>query len=125
MSIVSCQKWSKVFLDEDLDAFVEDGRGGRRGSAFWDCYQELEFSAREFSIGACSRKANSFTVQELAEFVTNKFYELYNFKKVDDTLIRSVQSLRVRVSKATTIPGISMLLKSSYQVALDISTGDS
>ena len=99
MSIVSCQEWSKVFLDEDLDAFVEDDRGGRRGSAFWDCYPELEISAREFSIGGCSRKASSFTVQELAEFVTNKFYELYDFKKVDDTLIRSVQSLRLDLKR--------------------------
>ena len=99
MSIVSCHKWSKVFLDEDLDAFVEDGRGGRRGSVFWDCYPELEISAREFSIGACSRKASSFTVQELAEFVTNEFYELYDFKKVDDTSIRSVQSLRLDLKR--------------------------
>jgi hypothetical protein len=94
MSIVTCHKWSQVFINEDLHAFVEEGRSGKRGSSFCDCYPELEISAREFSINACARKASSFTVQELAEFVTNKFYELYDFKKIDNALIRSVQSLR-------------------------------
>ena len=95
MNIVSCHKWSQVFLNEDLDTFVEDGRGGKRRSSFWDCYPELEILAREFSIDACSRKASSFSVQELAGFITKKFYELYDFKKIDDSLIRSVPSLRL------------------------------
>lgn len=62
---------------------------------FWDCYPELEISARQFSVAACSRKASSFTVQELSEFVTQKFYELYDVQKVDDSLVRSVESLRL------------------------------
>jgi len=99
MSIVSCHKWAQVFLKEDLDVFLEDDRGGKRTSGFWDFYPELEISAREFSVAACSRKASSFTAQELAEFVTQKFYQLYDVKKIDDSVVRSVESLRLDLKR--------------------------
>ena len=46
MSIVSSHYHSQTFLNEDLSDFTSDGRGGKRGSDFWDEYPELEIMAR-------------------------------------------------------------------------------
>ncbi|CAF1017857.1 unnamed protein product [Didymodactylos carnosus] len=92
-------KWSDVFLNQSLDEFLLDRRGGKRGDGFYDLYPEIEIEARTFTVEACGRKAASFTVQELAEFIDSKFYELYDLKKTSTGLIRSVESVRLDMRK--------------------------
>ncbi|CAF1386639.1 unnamed protein product [Didymodactylos carnosus] len=92
-------KWPDVFLNQSLDEFLLDRLGGKQGDGFYDLYPEIEIEARTFAVEACGRKAASLTVQELAEFIDSKFYELYDLKKTSTGLIRSVESVRLDMRK--------------------------
>ncbi|CAF4678368.1 unnamed protein product, partial [Didymodactylos carnosus] len=70
-----------------FDEFLVDRRGGKRGDGFYDSHPEIEMEARAFAIEACGRKAASFTVQELAQYIDSRFYELYGLKKTGTGLI--------------------------------------
>ncbi|CAF0813934.1 unnamed protein product [Didymodactylos carnosus] len=52
-----------------------------------------------FAIEACARRAASFTVQELAEYIDFKYYELIGTKKTNTGLIRSAESVRLDMRK--------------------------
>ncbi|CAF0976438.1 unnamed protein product [Didymodactylos carnosus] len=96
---ITCYKWSDVFLNHSFDEFVVERRGGKRGDGFYDLYPEIEIEARAFAVEACSRKAASFTVQELAQYIDSKFYELHGLKKTGSGLVRSVESVRLDLRK--------------------------
>ncbi|CAF0819526.1 unnamed protein product [Didymodactylos carnosus] len=96
---ITCHKWSDVFLNHSFDKFVVERRGEKRGDGFYDLYPEIEIEARAFAVEACSRKAASFTVQELAQYIDSKFYELYGLKKTGSGLVRSVESVRLDLRK--------------------------
>ena len=99
MSIVSSHYHSQTFLNEDLSYFKLDGRGGKRGSDFWDEHSKLEIMARQFAVEGCNRKSANFTVQELAKYVDEKFYELTGLTKLDDHFVRTIESYRLDLRK--------------------------
>ena len=99
MSIVSSHYHSQTFLNENLSDFTSDGRGGKRGSDFWDEYSELEIMARQFAVESCNRKSANLTVQELAKYVDEKFYELTGLTKSDDHFVRTIESCRLDLRK--------------------------
>ncbi|CAF4915151.1 unnamed protein product, partial [Rotaria magnacalcarata] len=70
-------------------------RGGKRGDSFWDCYPDLELEAKQFVYQECSKTEATFTVETLARFIDQRFYELNNLKKIDQQLVRSVESCRL------------------------------
>ncbi|CAM2715537.1 unnamed protein product [Rotaria socialis] len=43
----------------------------------------------------CSKTEAAFTVETLARFIDQRFYELNNPKKIDQQLVRSVESCRL------------------------------
>ena len=46
----TCNRWSKVFIQGDLDEFFEDNRGGKHGPSFFDIYPELENMAKLYAL---------------------------------------------------------------------------
>ena len=42
LSAETCHKWSEVVIEKDLDDFLEEKRGGKRGEIFFDTFPELE-----------------------------------------------------------------------------------
>ena len=91
----TAHKWAEVFLTNDLDAFDEEGRGGKHCDSFYDIFPELETEAKAFAIECCSRKSADFTAVDLANFVDKKFYELIQTTKASTVLVRSVESCRL------------------------------
>ncbi|CAF1621965.1 unnamed protein product, partial [Didymodactylos carnosus] len=91
----TCHTHSDRLLHYGVDRFATDLRGGKRGDSFWDSFPDIEHDARQFSIEACTRKNASFTVEELAKFVDEKFFEVTGLTKDDPGFIRSTQSLRL------------------------------
>ncbi|CAF5019391.1 unnamed protein product, partial [Rotaria socialis] len=63
--------------------------------SFWDCYPDLELEAKQFVYQECSKTEAAFTVETLARFIDQHFYELNNLKKIDQQLVRSVESCRL------------------------------
>ncbi|CAF1548553.1 unnamed protein product, partial [Didymodactylos carnosus] len=88
----ACHKQADRFLHYGFERFVIETRGGKRGDAFWDVFPEIEEEARNFAIEACTRKAASFTVEELAQFIDLRHSEITGFQKSDAGFIRSVQN---------------------------------
>ncbi|CAF5177645.1 unnamed protein product, partial [Rotaria magnacalcarata] len=78
-----------------FDEFTIDERGGKRGDSFWDCYPDLELEAKQFVYQECSKTETTFTVETLARFIDQRFYELNNLKKIDQQLVRLVESCRL------------------------------
>jgi hypothetical protein len=76
LSAETCNKWSKVFIEGDLDDFIEDNRGGKRGQSFFDIFPELENMAKLYALEGCKRKSASFTSLELAQYIDKQYYEL-------------------------------------------------
>ncbi|CAF5192208.1 unnamed protein product, partial [Rotaria magnacalcarata] len=60
-----------------------------------DQYFNLELEAKEFVYQECSKTEATFTVETLARFIDQRFYELNNLKKIDQQLVRSVESCRL------------------------------
>jgi hypothetical protein len=76
LSAQSCNKWSRILIEEDLEEFLEDNRGGKHSESFFDVYPELESLAKLYAVEACTRKAASFTCSELAEYLDDQYYEV-------------------------------------------------
>lgn len=76
LSAETCHKWGKVFIEKDLDDFLEEKRGGKHGEIFFDTFPELENTAKLFALEGCQRKSSSFTSLELAHYVDKQYYEL-------------------------------------------------
>ena len=76
MTAETCHRHSQTFLNEDIDHFCVDGRGGKQATSFYDLYPELEELARVFAVEGCSRKESNFTVKELAEYIDEQYYIL-------------------------------------------------
>jgi hypothetical protein len=76
LSAQSCNKWSRILIEEDLEEFLEDNRGGKHSESFFDIYPELESLAKLYAVEACKRKAASFTCSELAEYLDDQYYEV-------------------------------------------------
>ncbi|CAF1644966.1 unnamed protein product, partial [Didymodactylos carnosus] len=87
----ACHKQTDRLMHYGFERFVADARGGKRGEAFWDLYPDIEEEAREFAIQACTRKAASFTVEELSHFIDDKYREINDLDKDVPGLIRFVQ----------------------------------
>jgi len=72
----TCNKWSTDLIEQDLNNFLEDNRGGKHNEGFFDIYPELEPLAKLYALEACKRKSASFTCSELAEYIDNQYYQL-------------------------------------------------
>ena len=76
LSAETCKRWSKVFIQDDLDEFFEVNRGGKHGVGFFDIYPELENMAKLYALESCKRKSASFNALELAQYLNKQYYEL-------------------------------------------------
>ena len=74
-SAETCNRWSEVFIQGDLDEFFEDNRGGKHGLSFFDIYPELENMAKLYALESCKGKSASFNVLELAQYLDKQYYE--------------------------------------------------
>ncbi|CAF1580274.1 unnamed protein product, partial [Didymodactylos carnosus] len=99
MTAETAHKWVDVLINEDFDVFTNEYRGGKRSDSFYDTFPDLEVEARQYVLEGCTRKDSSFTAEKLARFIDKRFYEVTNIKKVDDTLVRSVESCRLDIRR--------------------------
>ncbi|CAF2156340.1 unnamed protein product [Rotaria magnacalcarata] len=95
MTNKTCHEWKKILVNKDFDEFTIEERCGKRGDSFWDCYPDLELEAKQFVFEECSKIEAPFTSGTLVIFIDNLFYELNNLKKVDQRLVRSVESCKL------------------------------
>ncbi|CAF3320260.1 unnamed protein product [Rotaria socialis] len=95
MTNKTCHKWTNILVSKYFDEFTIEERGGKIGDSFWDCYPDLELEAKQFVFEECSKTEATFTVGTLAVFIDNRFSELNNLKKVDQRLVRSVESCKL------------------------------
>ncbi|CAF1647646.1 unnamed protein product, partial [Didymodactylos carnosus] len=77
----ACHRQTDRLLNYGFDRFVASARGGKRGDSFWDVYSDMEAAARDFAIQGCMRKAASFTVEELADYIDTKYREIHGLPK--------------------------------------------
>ncbi|CAF2893742.1 unnamed protein product [Rotaria sp. Silwood2] len=95
MTIKTCHKWTNILVNKDFDEFTIEERGRKRGDSFWDCYSDLELEANQFVYQECSKTDATFAAETLARFIEQLFYELNNEKKVDQQLVRSLESCKL------------------------------
>ena len=95
MTSKTAHKWSNIFIDEDLDAFTAEERGGTQTDSFWDRYPDLEIEANRFVVEQCSKRESSFTAEVLAKFIDVRFHEITGVSKTDATFVRSLNSCRL------------------------------
>ena len=95
----TCHRQTDRLINYGLERFVSSARGGKRGDSFWDIYADIEAEAREFAVQGCMRKAASFTVEELADFIDKKYREIHDLPKSDSGYIRSIQSCRLDLER--------------------------
>ena len=91
----TAHKWAKVFINDNLEMFDEQGSGGKHCGSFYDMLPELETEAKAFAFRSCSQKSADFTTLELASFIDTKFYEIRQTIKATDALVRSIESCRL------------------------------
>ncbi|CAF3407145.1 unnamed protein product [Rotaria socialis] len=91
----NAHKRAEIFISGDIEVFQEEGREGKYHETFYDMFPELEADAKLFAIESCSHKSADFTAIDLANFIDEKFYELTQTSKLDDALVRSVESCRL------------------------------
>ncbi|CAF4761318.1 unnamed protein product, partial [Rotaria magnacalcarata] len=84
-----------IFVNGDFDAFMDDGRGRKRGDSFFDEYPELETEAKLFVADACSKKSSDFKAIHMANFIDSSYYTLLNTSKCQNELIRSERMCRL------------------------------
>ena len=76
LSAEICNKWGKILIEEDLEEFLKDNRGGKHDESFYDIYPELENAAKLYALNGCKRKSASFTCSELAAYLDDEYYKL-------------------------------------------------
>ena len=75
LSAETCNRWSEIFIQGDLDEFFEDNRDGKHGLSFFDIYPELENMAKLYALESCKRKSASFNALDLAQYLDKQYYE--------------------------------------------------
>jgi hypothetical protein len=92
----TAHKWAGVFISGDFDEFCNDNRGGKRGNEFFNCFPEIETSAKIFTLERCSRKAADFTANDLALFIDEQYYLItQTVKDAGAPLVGSTASCRL------------------------------
>ncbi|CAF1387574.1 unnamed protein product [Adineta ricciae] len=76
----SYSKWGIILVEQDLEGFFEDNRGGKHDVSFYDIYLELENLVKLYALDACKRKAASFTSSELSGYLDEQYYDLVGQK---------------------------------------------
>lgn len=78
LSGFTCHQWTlKTIENDDPCALIEDDRGVQEYNIFYEHFPELEVEAKAFLLSAGERRNCSFTVLEFAQFVDERFRELY------------------------------------------------
>jgi hypothetical protein len=74
----TCHEWVlKVIENDDAFVLLRDRRSEKECSNFYETFPELEIEAKAFVMSAGERPNCSFTVLEFAQFIDDRFRELY------------------------------------------------
>ena len=99
MKCETAHKWSDLYLNGDFEELIGENRSGQRTQSFFYVYPKLELEARTFVVEECSKKASSFTVESLAKFLDDRFYEINGLQKTTQQLVRSIEMCRIDISR--------------------------
>ena len=105
LNIQTCHEWALTIIDDDdLVVILRDKRGSYRHISFYEHFPELENIVKAFVLENVSKKECSFDVKILAQFVDQKFKELYGhylegIEFDSNNLVRSEESCRTDLLK--------------------------
>lgn len=101
LRIQTCHEWALTMIDEDdLCVVLRENRGSYKKIIFYDEFSDLEKEAKAFALSKGCAKNCAFDAQSLANFLNERFRELYPDNDLnDDELIRSVESCRTDLLK--------------------------
>lgn len=98
LSIHRCHIWLESMREDSLLCITNDLRGSYKRNIFYELYPDLELEAKAFALNKMSQKESTFTIKELADFVNERFKQLYQNSNVErneeNELIRSEESIR-------------------------------
>ena len=96
LSAESANLQLKKFRNSKSNDFLSiDGRGGKRKETIIDDFPELKTEAILFIMAETSKKDCNFTILKLAQFITEKYYEITGPPdEADPPLVRSEESTR-------------------------------
>lgn len=98
LSIQRCETWIESMREDSLLCITNELRGSYKRNIFYDLYPDLEQEAKAYALNNMSKKQSNFTVKELANFVNERYNELYKTSNNSQTdandLIRSEESIR-------------------------------
>jgi hypothetical protein len=95
MRVKTARAWTNILVNKNFDEFIDDGRGEKHSDGFWDVYPDLKIVARHSAIEECLKREASFTIATLENFIDRRFYEINDLRKVDEKLVRSIDSCRL------------------------------
>ena len=96
----TCQKWVGIFISGDFDQFCTDSRGGNHVEDFYEEFPEIKLEVKLYAIERCHSKSADFIALDLATFIDQKYYEITNTTKDNNTkFVRPIQSCRLALHR--------------------------
>ena len=78
-------------MNGDFDVFENDWRSGKHNDGFYDLLLESTIQTKAFAVEASSCKSVDFTAINLAKYLDERFYEIIQISKINDSLVRSAE----------------------------------
>ncbi|CAF1671912.1 unnamed protein product, partial [Adineta ricciae] len=96
LTVETAHKWTQIYIHGDFDDFCSENRGGKHSDGFYDLFPDIEIEAKSFVLQRCSQKTSNFVVNDLGNFIDEKFYLTTDIVKVKDApLVRSIAACRL------------------------------
>jgi hypothetical protein len=89
-SVKTCKLHYDTFVADNDDMILNDGRGGKHEAVFYDIFPDIEQDARNFAYMQCTQKNASFKVDDLVDYVHERFIEQADILPED--CVRKVRS---------------------------------
>ena len=99
LNIKHAHSWFKTIIQDGVSSLLEDERGKYKREEFYNMYPEIKTAAYSYALENANKKAATFTVSTLANFVSKEFEKLNEISLKPGELIRSVSSCNVDLIK--------------------------
>lgn len=79
LTIQTCESWIKRIIQSEENVYIHmrDKRGRYKRTRFYETFPDIEKQARLYAIESASLKESSFTVNDLATYITLLFQYQY------------------------------------------------
>ena len=90
MNIKHAHEWFRTVVEAGATSLLDDKRGKYKREEFYEMYPEIKLSATAFALENANKKAATFTVKSLANFVTKEFEKITNIPLKPGELINTI-----------------------------------